>query len=184
MVRHRSGHRSATWNTILGKGNTRHGLEQARKPVAKKREGYANGVTDSPLSSLKVATSACGFPQCPCRLPRWADTPLSGFAIETGEDSRCRSWRTLTHRTRLRAGLTRMSVRCPGCMFSTWRRHDECQFRRRTNFMRWRSFLCLCFRIFLRRFLTTLAIHTPFVSPGAWRGSTSPPATPVHGYPY
>lgn len=29
--------------------------------------------------------------------------------------------------------------------------------------MRLRSFLCLCFRIFLRRFLTTLAIHTPFL---------------------
>ena len=33
--------------------------------------------------------------------------------------------------------------------------------------MRRRSFLCLCFRIFFRRFLTTLAIHTPSLLPRA-----------------
>ena len=41
------------------------------------------------------------------------------------------------------------------------------QFRRRANFMRRRSFLCLCFRIFFRRFFTTLAIQTPSVLPQA-----------------
>ena len=45
--------------------------------------------------------------------------------------------------------------------------NGESQFRRRANFMRRRSFLCLCFRIFFRRFLTTLAIHTPSFLPRA-----------------
>lgn len=45
------------------------------------------------------------------------------------------------------------------------------QFRRRANFMRRRSFLCLCFRIFFRRFLTTLAIHTPSCLPRAEAGN-------------
>ncbi len=40
--------------------------------------------------------------------------------------------------------------------------------------MRRRSFLCLCFRIFFRRFLTTLAIHTPWFLPRAESGNWSP----------
>ena len=56
----------------------------------------------------------------------------------------------------------------------TWCWNREPQFRRRANFMRRRSFLCLCFRIFFRRFLTTLAIHTPSVLPHAEAGNVSP----------
>ena len=56
----------------------------------------------------------------------------------------------------------------------TWCWSGVSQFRRRANFMRRRSFLCLCFRIFFRRFLTTLAIHTPSFLPQAEAGNCSP----------
>ncbi len=53
----------------------------------------------------------------------------------------------------------------------TWCWNGDSQFRRRANFMRRRSFLCLCFRIFFRRFFTTLAIHTPSFLPQAETGN-------------